>query len=760
MKGPEKPSPAPPQIVLPWSRSILHLPTHSFLRKTLATLRFPDSFQIRMAKPKLRIRVPRPGQQTSNQAAQRRVPAGEKEAASGAYLAMGLGVFVVLGAIGFLMSRPKPAPTAVALPMSVPTPAAPVVPSVAPEFIHPPAMETPEAPPAPAVVVAPPEEKPKKAGDEKDPRLAIFNEQLHLMVPLATRQTNLDNLSLAIHVAVETGEWKGFCEFLERGFQDATKKVSLRTGMDRFNALLAEPLFLRAMDLQAFATAVDETFLRELANNSPEHEFYFWLLEKNPAALADFLLSAESSIDLPRVLKGWSSIWSAEEKPELRDKYAALALACAMVFPEDDYGNPDSRANTRYRLFRDNSEKGRLTGRIHRMKSTDLVWVVDVPVPDSEIEWALKKMNLPQKRWGEAYGMIEYLMERAVNGLNPYDEYTFEQILEHGGICGDQSYFSANTAKCHGIPAAIVSGDGDRGPHAWIVYMPDEDSWAEAGNLGYTTGTTNHPVTGERMHQSMLTMTTDRGTRSERLEKTIVYLRFMKLFLGLGQSAIAEEALDLALRNTPEHPMPWKAAIVYREDVRSKTTLEQWEELAATIRRRFKDRPDFLELAEGIEDDHIFPHRDAKENARDVARDRRRLDRDSDSGRVDLLTASIEREANILAAAGNFDGISSLYRKSFQDFGNKPDAFRVMASQYFGYASKSQEWKEKACREIELAYKRHIETNDKEYFRVTAELTVLRQVAAFYEKAGDVKKAELLRDRADRREKLAKRSAL
>ena len=715
-----------------------------------------------MAKLTPRLKVPTTPPAGRRLPLRRRAPGDE--GGGGGSFAVAFAVLIVLAAIAFLMTRPPKLPqTAAPAPVAAPVVMAPEAPAITPDFIHPPAVESPEETPPPVAVTPPEDDGEIPDGPAaKDPRLAVFNEPLHLMVPLANRQSNLDNLALAIRVAIETGEWDGFQTYLDRGFKDAIQKVALRTGVDRFNALLAEPLFRRAMDLQGFAKAVDRSFLTEVAQNSLTHEFYLWLLGKNQDALADLLQSADGSVDLTRVLRTWSGLWADEPSAEMRDKYAALALACSMVFPDDDYGNPDSRANNRYRLFRDNSEKGRLTGRIHRMKSTDLIWVVDVPVEDSEIEWALRKMRLPQKRWGEAYGMIEYLMERAVNGLNPYEEYTFEQILEHGGICGDQSYFSANTAKCHGIPAAIVSGDGDRGPHAWIVYMPDDDSWAEAGNIGYTTGTTRHPVTGESVHQSMLTLTTDRRTRSERLEKTIVYLRFMNLFLGLDQRAIAEEALDLALRNTPEHPLPWRAAIAYREDERTKTTLEQWEELADTIRRRFKDRPDFLKLAEGIEDDHIFPHRDAKDNARDVARERRRLDRDSDGGRTDLITASIEREANILAAAGNFDGITSLYRRAFLDFGDKPDAFRVMANQYFGYASSKPEtdWQEKACREIELAYKRHIETDDKEYFRVTAEVTVLRQVAGFYEKAGDAKKAQLLRDRADRREKLAKRSAL
>ena len=65
-------------------------------------------------------------------------------------------------------------------------------------------------------------------------------------------------------------------------------------------------------------------------------------------------------------------------------------------------------------------------------------------------------------------------MDKAVTGKSkdPYDQYTFAEIAKKGGICSDQAYFSANTARAHGIPASILSGDGPRGPHAWIHPPP------------------------------------------------------------------------------------------------------------------------------------------------------------------------------------------------------------------------------------------------------------------------------------------------
>ena len=70
-------------------------------------------------------------------------------------------------------------------------------------------------------------------------------------------------------------------------------------------------------------------------------------------------------------------------------------------------------------------------------------------------------MNLSQKSFGRAYKMVEYLMDRATDDTNPYETYALEEILEVGGVCRDQAHFSANSARAKGIPAYVVSGDGD-----------------------------------------------------------------------------------------------------------------------------------------------------------------------------------------------------------------------------------------------------------------------------------------------------------
>ena len=77
---------------------------------------------------------------------------------------------------------------------------------------------------------------------------------------------------------------------------------------------------------------------------------------------------------------------------------------------------------------------------------------------------------------GGAYSMIRYRMDRAALGKDPYTNYTFQEILDEGGICMDQAYFAVNTAKCNGIPSAYVTGDGNRGPHAWVNLLTTDET--------------------------------------------------------------------------------------------------------------------------------------------------------------------------------------------------------------------------------------------------------------------------------------------
>ncbi len=603
---------------------------------------------------------------------------------------------------------------------------------------------------------------------EPEPVPPVFSRDLVLLTPGATTVENQNLWQEAMDTVLATGQWSPYVEFLRRALDQSLERVALRGFEDRIRTLQREPAFLRAMDVESLLAQLPEDYLARAAGDSTREPFLVWLLRDHPTALAELLSALTGHEDVGSVLDLWAGLWFAEEDEALRERYRALSLACALVYSGEgdsgggaEYGGGSTdpgAASHRYQMFRDNSQSGRLTGNIHRMRVGDLIWVVDIAIADEEVEWALSHMRLTQRRWGEAFNQIEYLMERAVNGVNPYEEYTFAEILKHGGTCGDQSYFCANTAKAHGIPAAIVSGDGDRGAHAWVYWMPDERSWAETGNIGYRTGTTRNPQTGQRHTQAMFEMEGDRRTGRDRIDQTRQYLRFAALFEQRERPDWALEAVRMATRHTPGHYLPWQALVAMME-ADEETSLEDWESLASTLRRRFRDAPDFLLLAERIEDDHIYPLRDASTNAREIARERRRQVR-ADDRRTDVIVESIERQARILFEAEDESGIRSLYRSAFRDHGTRADAFRALAAQYFAITAGNDEWRARAAAEIERAFQRHLETSDNEYFRATQEIAIMRQIAGYHDQVDNRSRGDTLRARAERRERSVRRSAL
>ncbi|MGA0846674.1 MAG: hypothetical protein ACO3RV_09050, partial [Luteolibacter sp.] len=157
-----------------------------------------------------------------------------------------------------------------------------------------------------------------------------------------------------------------------------------------------------------------------------------------------------------------------------------------------------------------------LAAPVHRSTARDLVWVVCAPVSTSELDWAIGKLHMHRKRWGETYGMIEYLMARAVEGVNPYEEYSFAEILKHGGICGDQTYFCVNTARAQGIPAMGLSGETSMGGHAWAAVKVDDREWdTSIGRIGgVSKGQASNPQIDSSITEQEVILWNDRAHQS------------------------------------------------------------------------------------------------------------------------------------------------------------------------------------------------------------------------------------------------------
>lgn len=105
---------------------------------------------------------------------------------------------------------------------------------------------------------------------------------------------------------------------------------------------------------------------------------------------------------------------------------------------------------------------------------TILVHLVDNDVPPEERLWALGKYRA-KTSIGEVYSGVPYDNSKLARkgtrlGAKPY---TFENLLQYGGVCVDQAQVASRVAKCLGIPAFKVSGHGRYGGagHAWVGFM-------------------------------------------------------------------------------------------------------------------------------------------------------------------------------------------------------------------------------------------------------------------------------------------------
>lgn len=82
--------------------------------------------------------------------------------------------------------------------------------------------------------------------------------------------------------------------------------------------------------------------------------------------------------------------------------------------------------------------------------------------------------------------------------------------------------------------------------------------------------------------------------------------------------------------------------------------------------------------------------RDASTNKRNVARDLKKLEKETDEGRSDLTSAAIKRQADILMENGDKAGVASLYRKSMKDYARRAEVFEALMGQYYRYVSQER----------------------------------------------------------------------
>lgn len=740
-------------------------------------------------KPPFKPSVPRqarPGMPGRPRPAIRRYTARR---GNGSLVAQVTVLLALLGGGGWWVSKElsKDAPAAPVVARTTPEAApaeesaAPAVP-VAPAPVKPPLASVPTAPPVASASPTTPEAATPAAPvvltamEQMNERLSKETDLVLLGID-ATKAAAVARDKELLEAVVSTGAWDGYRELLMRSLSAVLNDFKESKARDPFEALWKEPVFYQAFMrwqvLERFSAS-------DIAARDYAKSLFSWLMVHNEA-MEEVVLTVKPGDDKAKVAALMADVWNAN-RPQA-EKYFNLALACAVVFDRevkieaaadaDRYsGSSAIEPIERYLWYVEKNEKGKLTGPIERMSARDLVWVVCAPVSTKELEWAISKVHLSRKNWGNAYGMIEYLMERAVKGINPYEEYTFAEILKKGGICGDQSYFCVNTARAHGIPAMTISGETDLGGHAWAAVKVSDDEWnTQVGRIGgAANGEAGNPQTGGRLSEQEVWLWNDRAQQSRPSTLNVFRHLWLADLLEAGdRTGMAESSVRVANVFGKAFSETWTRLYdllakrtKLASDPGSTEIVDAWVEFVAEMRAEFRENPRMATLASKAESEYIFPYAKEGDIRRSLARDRRRMERNA-SEQKDLITDSVKREADVIHSKGSADAtkeIASLYSRALREYGGSITGFKRMAEDYFDFAKDDKETALQAARDIELAFNRVVKTGSNDWFRANTETSIYKMICSYYRTAGDEGHAVVLEKRYMRLLKDAERGAL
>jgi len=522
-------------------------------------------------------------------------------------------------------------------------------------------------------------------------------------------------------------------------------------------AVNAEPAAL-TLAQSAFVRRVAPSVLSALEQEPATAAFLQWLTARR-APLEDFCATIQPGEEAGTVLRLWAQLWNGD--PTGRDKYYRLALACALVFDRPVKINPQLATGTvdmaeRYAYYRRCAETGGLRVPLEELAPFELVWVVDAPVPTRELDWARHNVSYPRSKWGQAYADVAYRLDKALREANPYKEYTLAEIKRKGGICTDQAYYAAISAKANGIPAMILVGQGQRGGHAWFGFKAAREKWdMNAGRYSgdhFATGYTTDPQTGQRVKEQALLLMADYQRRQPEylLATRLVWLADVCAAGGQRDRALA--ALETATQLCPRHLPAWTALFAqYRDGGAPAAKLAAQLE---AVRSAFREYPDVLDLVAEWE---VAMHRRAGNDtaAAESLRDQqRRLSSRGKTGeRTDLLVETVLERAQLLADSGDLAAADNLYREALRQQNRNLPGFCALADRYFQFAEKHNR-RADAVRVILDNFSRLPVTGDP--FSQLAYARAERQMAGYLERDGQAGRARDLLARADRRERQAR----
>ncbi len=621
----------------------------------------------------------------------------------------------------------------------------------------------------------PDEPEPDEPTPEPEPVKSIYDGELELIGGASNAKENREIFDNMVKQLLEKGEFDLFAAAFAKKIRACAPELVSGEKMS-YSTYRNSKILSTAMELCLVTTMAGPEAMAELVGAATEdgkpaadaasrREFLLWALDAKSRPLHSFMCAFElnegRASNMAGAMKTWFELWKATPE-KMRDKYLNLAIACSLIRPEvaNSPGmlrNPQAPNLTIpqvYDYFREMDGKKKLLVDVKKMGVSQLLYVVDVRLPRSEFDWVQENLKYSQANWGQAYPSIRYLMARATNGKDPYTYYTFEELRKEGGVCRDQGYFAANTAKCKGIPAVYIVGDGDRGPHAWIASMVDNVTWKQTGSYGYNTGRFSNPCSGRGQHESVL-LSQSKTTTDDRLTGAAEGMIVSDYLSRIGCTNEARAAAKYVTSAFPRLTAAWTNRLkVLKADSDNLPDEDTWRQVSRDLSRLGRHNPELLDFAAEVESDYLMEGKSVASQKSSMKRSLRNLQRSVGNERSDLVLGAVGRQAELLVEAKDMRGLAALYKKQLKESTRRGDVFQSLLGSYMRHwetlEATERQWGTLA-KEVESIFEKGVLTNTGDHFKLTKEVAIQKMIAEAYRKAGNERKAEKLSESADRR---------
>jgi len=295
---------------------------------------------------------------------------------------------------------------------------------------------------------------------------------------------------------------------------------------------------------------------------------------------------------------------------------------------------------------------------------SELKFIVDHPLIDSEMEWARKNVTASRSGYSKVFSSIHYDISRYESNqlIWPYGQYLFSEIKSRGGICVDQAYFAAMTGKAKGLPTLYFSGQGDDGGHAWFGFMDTPGHWeTDCGRYesqNYPVGNAVDPQIWKPISDTELTFLAKSRERSAVFQQA-------KLVTDLARTVVREDAgrwLDAVFAVYPEFLPAWylEGELLEEKKVSPGVMRDFWsrftKRFASFADLRVVGQEKLLELAK-VRGDVL----EVKSLSRQILVQNR-------TRRFDLGIGSVAAEVSEKIEAGNWFEAETAFGKALREF--------------------------------------------------------------------------------------------